>query len=188
MNNGGHPGVNVFTVVITRVNATSFKRKINKAMHMSFRFRKSISDQMCLLKEMSWWFLFLFCFKRNKGHLGTSRVSHSVMPNPATPWTIVHQVPLSMGFSEQEYWRGLPYPSPGNLTTPGAKQGSPALQDSLPSRLSGGAVVLWSRGWAAEPPNLCFNPTSITHWWYNLWVPWLLCASGTSTVNQGDNM
>lgn len=48
VNNGGHPGVNVFTVVTFRVNATSFKRKINKAMHMSFRFRKRISDQMCL--------------------------------------------------------------------------------------------------------------------------------------------
>ena len=36
-----------------------------------------------------------------------------------TPWTISHQAPLSMGFSGQEYWGGLPFPSPGDLTDPG---------------------------------------------------------------------
>ena len=52
----------------------------------------------------------------------------------ATPWTIVHQAPLSMGFSRQEYWSGLPFPSPGNLPDPGIKPRSPALQgDSSPS-------------------------------------------------------
>ena len=49
-------------------------------------------------------------------------------------WTVAHQAPLSMGFSRQEYWSGLPFPSPGDLTNPGIKQRSPALQvDSLPS-------------------------------------------------------
>ena len=33
----------------------------------------------------------------------------------ATPWTLAHQFPLSMGFSRQEYWNGLPFPSPGDL-------------------------------------------------------------------------
>ena len=33
----------------------------------------------------------------------------------ATPWTVAHQTPLSMGFSRQEYWSGLPFPSPGTL-------------------------------------------------------------------------
>ena len=37
----------------------------------------------------------------------------------ATPWTIVLQAPLSMGFSRQEYWSGLPFPSPGDLPDPG---------------------------------------------------------------------
>ena len=37
----------------------------------------------------------------------------------STPWTIVHQAPLSMGFSRQEYWSGLPCPFPGNLPNPG---------------------------------------------------------------------
>ena len=45
-----------------------------------------------------------------------------------TPWTVVHQAPLSMGFSRQEYWSGLPFPSPGDLPDPGIEARSPALQ------------------------------------------------------------
>ena len=45
-----------------------------------------------------------------------------------------HQAPLSMGFPRQEYWSGLPFPSPGGFPDPGIEPGSPALQeDSLPS-------------------------------------------------------
>ena len=52
----------------------------------------------------------------------------------ATPWTVAHQAPLSMGFSRQEYWSGLPFPSPGDLPNPGIEPRSPALQaDALPS-------------------------------------------------------
>ena len=48
------------------------------------------------------------------------------------PWTVAHQAPLSMGFSRQEYWSGLPFLSVGDLPDPGIKLGSPALQaDSL---------------------------------------------------------
>ena len=51
---------------------------------------------------------------------------------------IVHKAPLSMEFSGQEYWSGLPFPSPGNLPNPGIKPGSPALlAHSLPSEPSG---------------------------------------------------
>ena len=53
-----------------------------------------------------------------------------------TPWTVARQAPLSMGLSRQEYWSGLPCPSPGHLPNPGiepASPVSPALQaDSLP--------------------------------------------------------
>ena len=45
-----------------------------------------------------------------------------------TPWTVVHQAPLSMGFYRQEYWRGVPLPSPGDLPDPEIEAGSPALQ------------------------------------------------------------
>ena len=54
------------------------------------------------------------------------------------PWTVVYQVPLSMGFSRQAYWSGLPFPSPGDLSNPGIEPRSPALQaDSLPSESPG---------------------------------------------------
>ena len=50
------------------------------------------------------------------------------MPNSsATLWTVIHQVPLSMGFSRQEYWSGLPLPSPGHLPELGIEAESPAL-------------------------------------------------------------
>ena len=47
----------------------------------------------------------------------------------AIPWTVAHQVPLSMGFSRQEYWSGSPFPSPGDLPDPGTKPTFPALVD-----------------------------------------------------------
>ena len=51
----------------------------------------------------------------------------------ATPWTVAYQASLSMGFSRQEYWSGLPFPSPGDLPDPGIKPRSPTLQeDTLP--------------------------------------------------------
>ena len=51
-----------------------------------------------------------------------------------TPWIVACQPPLSMEFSRQEYWSGLPFPSPGGLPNPGIKPDLPALQaDSLPS-------------------------------------------------------
>ena len=45
----------------------------------------------------------------------------------ATPWTVAHQAPLSMGIPRQEYWRGLSFPSAGDLPDPGIKAESPAL-------------------------------------------------------------
>ena len=52
----------------------------------------------------------------------------------ATPWTVAYQAPPSMGFSRQECWSGLPFPSPGYLPNPGIEPGSPALQsDALAS-------------------------------------------------------
>ena len=57
-------------------------------------------------------------------------LSHSVMFDS---WTVALQVPPSVGFSKQEYWSGLPFPSPGDLPNPGIEPMSPAFQvDSLP--------------------------------------------------------
>ena len=53
------------------------------------------------------------------------------MSDSVTPWTIARQAPLSMRFFRQEYWRGLPFPSPGDLPVPGIEHMlpvSPALQ------------------------------------------------------------
>ena len=55
----------------------------------------------------------------------------------ATPWTVAHQTPQSMEFSRQEYWSGLPFPSPGGLPNPGIEPGSPAL---------------WADALLSEPP------------------------------------
>ena len=56
----------------------------------------------------------------------------------ATRWTVAHQAPQSMDFSKQEYWSGLPFPSPGVLPNPGIEPVSPALQaDALSSEPPG---------------------------------------------------
>ena len=54
----------------------------------------------------------------------------------ATPWTVAYHTPESMGFSGQEYWSGLPFPSSEDLPNSGIEPRSPALQaDSLPTEL-----------------------------------------------------
>ena len=75
---------------------------------------------------------------------GTRQVSEvkvkslSRVPLFATPWTVAHQALPSMGFSRQEYWSGLPFPSPGDLPDPGIEPRCPALQaDTLISEPPG---------------------------------------------------
>ena len=61
----------------------------------------------------------------------------------ATPWTIAYQAPPSMGFSRQEYWSGLPLPSPGDLPDPGIEPGSPTFQaDALTSEPPGKPIFM----------------------------------------------
>ena len=84
-----------------------------------------------------------------------------------TPWTVAHQAPLSMGFSRQEYWSGLPCPPPGDLPDPGIKPRSPALQaDSLSCEQQGssqGSISLCNKKKMREFPGgpavrtLCFQ-------------------------------
>ena len=77
----------------------------------------------------------------------------------AAPWTVARQAPLSMEFSRQEYWSGLPFPPPGDLPHPGIKPvslGSPALAGRFFTTASLGkdlcklcmSIVLGGRGWA----------------------------------------
>jgi len=84
----------------------------------------------------------------------------------ATPWTVAHQAPPSMEFSRQEYWSGLPFPSPGDLPHPGIKPGSPTLwADALPSEPPGnpiryGTVLEKLESWNLERIYL------------NIWTAW----------------
>ena len=76
-------------------------------------------------------------------HLESDSVSRfSFVGLFATPRTVAYQAPPSMGFSRQEYWSGLPYPSSGDLPNPGIEPRSPAFQaDALTS----------------EPPERCLR-------------------------------
>ena len=92
----------------------------------------------------------------------------------ATPWTVAYQAPQSMEFSRQEYWRGLPFPSPGDLPNPGIEARSPSLQaDALPSESPGKALekthTKWQRSSTANLSNLFKKIKKEVHSeWFNL--------------------
>ena len=74
-------------------------------------------------------------------------VSHLVMSDSLPPYglCVAQKAPLCMEFSRQEYWSGLPFPSPGDLPNPGIEPGSPTLQvDSLPSEPPGMPQLFFS--------------------------------------------
>ena len=85
-----------------------------------------------------------------------------------TPWTVAHQAPLSMGFSRQEHWSGLPFPPAGDLSNPGIEPRSPPLlADSLSS----------------EPPG---KPYTHIHTHIHIWIYVYLaciCLPGISVAN-----
>ena len=64
----------------------------------------------------------------------------------ATPWTVAHQAPLSMGFSRQEYWSGLPLPSPEDLPNPGIEPTTSPLKEPPD----------------AEPPEMFLKPKALS--------------------------
>ena len=66
----------------------------------------------------------------NPPKLSESEVAQSC-PTLCNPWTVAHQALPSMGFSRQEYWSGLPFPSPGDLPNPGIEPRSPTLQADM---------------------------------------------------------
>ena len=89
------------------------------------------------IAHKSWWHL--------SASFATKSESCSVASNSATPWTVAHQIPLSMEFSRQEYWNGLPFPFPGDLPNSGIEPRSPALH--LPSEPPGEARLLLLLSW-----------------------------------------
>ena len=62
---------------------------------------------------------------------GSGGLVAKLCPIPVTPWTAAHKAPLPMGFPRQEYWSGLPFPSPGDLPNPGIEPASPALVEGF---------------------------------------------------------
>ena len=76
-----------------------------------------------------------------------------------TQWTVAYQAPPSMGFSRQEYWSGLPFPSPGDLPNPGI--------EPWPTHIGGRRFNLWATGEAQVTTNLvAYN---------NSFIIWLVC-------------
>ena len=70
----------------------------------------------------------MFLFLSSKENLIGLVFNCEVMSNSfVTPWTTMHQAPQSMGFPSQEYWNGLPFPSPGKIPDPSIRPMSPAL-------------------------------------------------------------
>ena len=103
-----------------------------------------------VIRYIKHWMLFdkLKVLKFLRKKVKSEIVSYSVISDSATPWTVAHQAPVSMGFPRQEHWSGLPFPSPGNLPNQGSDlcllhwqvdsfplshQGSPCLSISLSS-------------------------------------------------------
>ena len=90
---------------------------------------------------ISLFYNFIPIFKWLLGSLWSMKVKEKSLSRVqlfVTPWTVAYQTPLSMGFSRQECWSGLPFPSPGDLPNPGINPRSPALQaDALLSEPPG---------------------------------------------------
>ena len=111
-------------------------RQQKKAMHLEMK--KINIQKQCQYKftnmcrcQCNWRMSLIFLVKVKVKSLSWVRLF-------VTPWTVPYQVPPAMEFSRQEYWSGLPFPSPGDLPHPGIEPRSPALQaDVLPSELPG---------------------------------------------------
>ena len=113
------------------------------------------------------------CWTWRQGHPASQGQSWDVMSDPSNPnvsmlssfscvrlfmasWTVVHQAPLSMGFSKQEYWSGLPCPPPGDLPDPGIK-----LASLMPLALPGGLFTTSATKAQALTPRVTLS-TSLT--------------------------
>ena len=82
----------------------------------------------------------------------------------ATPWTVVHQAPLSMKFSKQEYWSGLPFPIPGDLSNLGIEPASPALQvSSLPLSHQGSPLIKMNCCCCCSVAESCPTPCNLVN-------------------------
>ena len=82
------------------------------------------------------------------GYMLSSGLVAQLCPNICNLMNSTCQAPLSMGFSRQEYWSGLPFLSPGDLSDPGIEPQFPALQaDSLPTEPPGNTIHEITKNW-----------------------------------------
>ena len=125
------------TFMVHSTHSISSQLKYHQIKRLFLTFLYKTSNPLELFVPLTYKTLFFFKWSEVKL---LSRVWLLV-----TPWTVAHQASPSMGFSRQEYWSGLPFPSPGDLPNPGIEPRSPALQaDALTSEPPGKAIFLQS--------------------------------------------
>ena len=112
------PSIRVFS------NVSTLRMKWPKYWSFSFSIRPSNEHPGLISFRMNW----LDLLAVQGTNLTHTHISLSHVRLFATPWTVAHQAPPSMGFSRKEYWSGLPFPPPGDLPNPGIELRSPALQ------------------------------------------------------------
>ena len=118
--------------------------------------------------------MFILCLQPISIRTGGGLVP-KLCPTLATPWTVARQAPLSMGFSRQEEWSGLPFSSPEDLPDPGIEPWSPPWQaDSLPSELQGKSPI--SDRWGSN-----VLATSVTRGKSRLRLSFLICKTGNNS-------
>ena len=115
----------------------------------------------------------------------------------ATLWTVGHQAPPSMGFPRQEYWSGLPFPSPGDLPDPGIEPRSPSFQaDALTSEPPGKPHMPWGnqliikKKWSILKPDLeyrCIAKSSISCEMRTFGLAWTKFSKGMELVPDPPN-
>ena len=104
-------------------------RQRQPLLSWALQSRNSRANCKCVCK--TWLQHSLSLFVSGKLLQGMCVFSLSVVYDYVTPWAVAHQAPLSMEFSRQEHWSGLPCPPPGDLPNPGVKPKSPTLHSSL---------------------------------------------------------
>ena len=123
-----------------------------------------ISKNIFFIYLFIYLFFFTYIYKQSKQ--SRSVMSDSLRP----PRAVAYQSPLSMGFSRQEYWSGLPFPSPGDLPDPGIEPRSPTLQaDTLPSEPPMVHVQTDEKG-VVGILCICFQGGVTTHTTQHVWA------------------